>query len=118
MQEDDLKSFINQHREELFQDLSEEINNNNITDIEWDGEHLWITDLTKGSYISQRKLEKSYVDNLSIRLANIMMTSFNRSNPVLEANTETLRISIWHESHCGSKSVEKYPEAFGFATNP
>ncbi len=116
MQEDDLKKFINQHREELFQDLSEEINNNNITDIEWDGEHLWITDLTKGSYISQRKLEKSYVDNLSIRLANIMMTSFNRSNPVLEANTETLRISIWHESRCGSKSVaiRKIPRSIRF----
>ncbi len=58
MQEDDLKRFINQHREELFQDLSEEINNNNITDIEWDGEHLWITDLTKRKLYITKKIRK------------------------------------------------------------
>lgn len=34
-----------------------------------------------------------------------MMVSFNRSVPVLEANTEDLRISIWHESRCGKKSI-------------
>ena len=105
MQESDLKDYIKQHRSELFCGLQAELNNDNITDIEWDGYNLWITDLRRGSYRSDKVLDEAYVDNLSIKLANIMKTSFNRSNPVLEANTDSLRISIWHESRCGKKSV-------------
>ncbi len=111
-----LKDIINQNKEELFSELRFEILNNNITDIEWDGYNLWITDLRKGSYISERKLSDRYVENLSIRLSNIMKTSFNRSYPILEANTEELRISIWHESRCGKKSIaiRKIPQKLRF----
>lgn len=111
-----MEQFIRQNREELFGELQEEIRNDNITDIEWDGYNLWITDLQCGSYISHKKLCRQYVDNLSIRLANIMKTSFNRMCPVLEANTEELRISIWHESRCGRKSmaIRKIPRKIRF----
>ena len=56
------------------------------------------------------------MDNLSIRLANIMGVPFNRVHPILEANTETLRISIWHESRCGKKSmaIRKIPGKLRF----
>ena len=74
-----------------------------VTDIEWDGYNLWITQLGRGCYISMKELSDRYMDNLSIRLANIMGASFNRMHPILEANTESLRISIWHESRCGKK---------------
>ncbi len=96
--------------------MQEEIDDDNITDIEWDGYNLWITDLRRGSYISAKQLKEEYVDNLSIRLANIMKASFNRSCPVLEANTEELRISIWHETRCGKKSVaiRKIPRSVRF----
>lgn len=105
MQEKELKKYIKQHRDELFYELQEEIADENITDVEWDGYNLWITDLKKGSYLSHKKLDDTYVDNLAIRLSNIMMVSFNRTYPILEANTDDLRISIWHESRCGKKSM-------------
>lgn len=116
MQEQELDQFIRRHREELFCELQEEIEDDNITDIEWDGYNLWITELKRGSYISEKKLRTEYVDNLSIRLSNMMKTSFNRMHPVLEANTEELRISIWHEARCGRKSmaIRKIPCAIRF----
>lgn len=96
MRDSHVEEFIASHRSELFSELKEEIADDRITDIEWDGYNLWITHLDNGSYLSKKKLTAAFVDNLSIRLANIMMVSFNRSVPVLEANTEDLRISIWH----------------------
>lgn len=103
--EESINTRIEQDREELFSELIEEINNDMITDIEWDGRNLWITELGKGSYISKKELSPEYVENLSIRLSNIMGSSFNRFHPILEANTEELRISIWHESRCRAKSI-------------
>ena len=82
----------------------------------WDGYNLWITQLGRGCYISMKELSDRYMDNLSIRLANIMGASFNRMHPILEANTESLRISIWHESRCGRKSmaIRKIPRKLRF----
>ncbi|MDO5403345.1 MAG: hypothetical protein Q4F11_07885, partial [Eubacteriales bacterium] len=107
---------IKQSQNELFSEIIEEINNDKITDIEWDGRNLWITELGKGSYISKKELSPKYVENLSIRLSNIMGSSFNRFHPILEANTEDLRISIWHESRCQSKSIaiRKIPRSLRF----
>lgn len=116
MNGDELRQYLSKHKGELFNELRDEIDDDDITDIEWDGYNLWITHLRKGRYISAKKLKSAYADNLSIRLANIMETSFNRSNPVLEANTENLRISIWHESRCGTKSIaiRKIPQSIRF----
>jgi len=112
-----IQSLIKQNQSALFKELDEEIENENVTDIEWDGYQLWITDLTKGCYVSDKKLTESYVENMAIRLANIMRVPFNRAYPVLEANTDELRISIWHESRCGKKSVtiRKIPRRLRFA---
>ena len=48
-----------------------------------------------------------------------MKVPFNRSVPVLEANTDSLRISIWHESRCTKKSVaiRKIPLSIRFDHN-
>lgn len=100
-----LKEYIATHREELFGPFNEYIQDDNVTDIEWDGYNLWITDLQRGSYRCDINVDNSYVENMSIHLANQMKVAFNRINPVLEANTEELRISVWHESRCGRKSV-------------
>ena len=115
--EQNLKGFIKQNRAELFCEVEHLIQDDNVTDIEWDGYNLWVTDLTKGCYLDNRKLSESYVDNLSIRLANIMKVPFNRVHPILEANTEDLRISIWHESRCERKSmaIRKIPTKLRFS---
>ena len=112
----DLKELIEKNKDELFSEISDEIDNEKITDIEWDGYNLWITELGIGSYISGKELSDKYVENVSIKLANIMGVQFNRSRPILEANTENLRISIWHESRCQKKSmsIRKIPEYLRF----
>lgn len=116
MVNENLKDAIINRKNELFSELLGEINNDNITDIEWDGYNLWITELGRGCRISSKELSDKYLDNLSIKLANIMEVPFNRIHPILEANTETLRISIWHESRSGRKSVaiRKIPEKLRF----
>lgn len=73
MRDSHVEEFIASHRSELFSELKEEIADDRITDIEWDGYNLWITHLDNGSYLSKKKLTAAFVDNLSIRLANIMM---------------------------------------------
>jgi pilus assembly protein CpaF len=115
----DLKELIDKNKEELFSEISDEIDNEKVTDIEWDGYNLWITELGIGSYISGKELSDKYVENISIKLANIMGVQFNRSRPILEANTENLRISIWHESRCQKKSmaIRKIPEYLRFDHN-
>lgn len=100
-----LDEIIEKNRKDLFSELNEFLDNEKITDIEWDGEHLWITELGKGCYPVDKKLSIDFVNNLSIRLSNIMKTNFNALNPILEAHTKELRISIFHESRAGEKSI-------------
>lgn len=100
-----LKDQLEKEYSNLFEPIQEEIMDDAVTDIEWDGKHLWITDLKKGCYMSDQVLDESYVTNLSVHLSNLMQINFNRGNPVLEANTDTLRISIWHDARCGKKSI-------------
>lgn len=71
MDKEDLKDIIEKNKDELFSEIAQEINNDNVTDIEWDGYNLWITELGIGSYISGKELSDRYVENVSIKLANI-----------------------------------------------
>lgn len=100
-----LEEIIELQKSELFSEIEVYLNNPKITDIEWDGVNLWITELGKGCYLVEHKLSKKFIANLSIRLSNIMKTNFNVANPVMEAHTEDLRISIFHESRSGEKSL-------------
>ena len=45
MAQDLTMDFISENKDELFREIPEEIENDNITDIEWDGYNLWLTDL-------------------------------------------------------------------------
>ena len=116
MEKEQLQELIENNKEDIFSEIKDEISDDTVTDIEWDGYNLWITQLGRGCYISMKELSDKYMDNLSIRLANIMGASFNRMHPILEANTESLRISIWHESRCGRKSmaIRKIPRKLRF----
>ena len=58
----DLKELIDKNKEELFSEISDEIDNEKVTDIEWDGYNLWITELGIGSYISGKELSDKYVE--------------------------------------------------------
>lgn len=87
--------------------IGEELTDENVTDIDWDGRVLAISDINRGFYISDKKLSRESVDALSSKLAGIMNVHFNRQNQILEANTGIYRISVWHESWTctGNKSI-------------
>ena len=84
-----------------------------ITDINWNGESLWLNHLHKGRYkVENLVLDVHFVEQLAQKLKNSMGVDYNPSNPVLEAETEELRISIIHHSVAStgtSISIRKTP---------
>lgn len=71
----------------------------NVTDIDYNGELLWITNLEKGRYcVMKHGITLEFVEQFTHIIANIVNRPFNRANNLLEAETGNLRISIIHES--------------------
>ena len=69
-----------------------------VTDIDYNGKALWITDLEKGRYRAEEELTDSFLDSFIHNIANSVNKQFNNAHRVLEADTRELRISILHES--------------------
>lgn len=83
-----------------------------VTDINWNGKQLWIDDLEKGRYMAKEVLTDAFVERFLLLLSNITSVPLNRMNPVLEAETEELRISVVHScvAHSGATiSLRKIP---------
>ncbi len=83
-----------------------------VTDINWNGRQLWIDDLEKGRYMAAEVLSTEFAERFATLLANLTNKPFNKMNPVMEAETEELRISIVHQSvaHAGiTISIRKIP---------
>lgn len=89
------------------------VKDENITDINWNGERLWINHLKRGRYpVNGFYLESHFVEQFAQKLKNSMGADYNPCNPVLEAETEELRISIIHNSVSAtgtSISIRKTP---------
>lgn len=99
-------------KNEYFGNLREFIENPQVTDVNYDGTTVWVDDLMKGKYSTDVKLTTSFINQLCTRIANNVSRNFNKSEPILEAETDTLRISIIHESvaHSGTAiSIRKTP---------
>lgn len=69
-----------------------------VTDIDYNGKNVWITDLQKGRYRAPEILSDRFVMQFTHDIANCMNKPFNQANKVLEADTKELRISIVHDS--------------------
>ncbi len=83
-----------------------------VTDINWNGKQLWIDDLERGRYMAAEVLSDLFIDRFILLLSNLTNVPFNRMSPVLEAETEELRISIVHPhiAHTGATiSIRKTP---------
>ena len=52
MEKEQLQELIENNKEDIFSEIKEEISDETVTDIEWDGYNLWITQLGRGCYIS------------------------------------------------------------------
>lgn len=83
-----------------------------VTDINWNGNQLWIDDLEKGRYRAEEILSETFVERFVSLVSSVTGNPFNRMFPVLEAETEELRISIVHScvAHTGATiSLRKVP---------
>lgn len=92
--------------------LKEYIENELITDINFNGKMLWIDHIKKGRYCIEDFDNKDFINNLCYKIANYVNLSFNVTSPLLEAYTKDLRISIIHESIAqggNSLSIRKTP---------
>ena len=95
-----------------FGQLLKYILDDNITDINW-SQGLWVNDLNKGRYkIHGFCLDDTFIQQFYTRISNLMNVQFNKNNPLLEAETDSLRISILHDSVTNtgiSISIRKTP---------
>lgn len=99
-------------KEENFGPLLSYIRDENVTDINYNGRDVWVDDLARGQYKSDIILDREFVNQFAIRIANVVSANFNQYHNLLEAETDTLRISIIHESaaHTGTSiSIRKTP---------
>lgn len=69
-----------------------------VTDVDYNGRELWITDLKRGRYRAKEVLTEQFVSTFTHNISNCVNKQFNNANKVLEADTRELRISILHDS--------------------
>lgn len=84
-------------KEEYYEDILPYIQDPNITDIDYDGKTTWITDINNECWDAGIHLSRKFLERFCGQVSNAVSEPFNQGNPVLEAETETLRISIGHE---------------------
>ena len=74
------------------------IEDDNITDVDFNGTDLWLTDTqNRRTVIKDHGITWDFVEAFSQRVANQVSKEFNKNEKLLEAETKTLRISILHE---------------------
>lgn len=102
-----------QLRDEIFGEMLPYIRDDDVTDVNWNGSALWINSLTRGRYMDESvKLDEHFVEQFSNRIANLVNQNFNMSSPLLEAETDSLRVSIIHDEVAAtgkSISIRKTP---------
>ena len=102
---------------EYFGPLWKFISNDEITDIDYNGSEIWLTNFYnerfKVSPVYVREyITPSFVEQFTQRIANVVSRQFNKRSPELEAETSELRVTILHESVAKSGrsiSIRKTP---------
>lgn len=69
-----------------------------ITDINFNGRTLWIDHLNKGRYKVDINISDEDIESFCYRFANYANKQFNNTYPILESETDNLRLSIIHKS--------------------
>ena len=59
MEKEQLQQLIENNKDDLFSEIKEEISDESVTDIEWDGYNLWITQLGSSECIFRLYVGKS-----------------------------------------------------------
>lgn len=79
------------------------ISNEEITDVDYNGHEVWLTNIYNERYrVSPSYVEENFssafVEQFTQRIANVVSRQFNKRYPELEAETSELRVTIIHES--------------------
>lgn len=102
---------------EYFGPLWKYVVSEEITDIDYNGREIWLTNIYNERYkVSQEFVDEEitelFVEQFTQRVANVVSRQFNKRNPKLEAETPELRVTILHESVARSGrciSIRKTP---------
>jgi len=91
---------------QFFGPLYDLINDIDITDIDISGPIVWITLKTNERIKTDIEITQEFSDQFAKRVSDMESMPFHRMSPVLEAETDTLRITIVHEDVCqGRRSI-------------
>lgn len=91
---------------EFYGELLPYIMDDDVSDIDCNGECIWITHSTKGRYRLNERLDPFFIASFCQKLATSQRKNFNMVNPLLEAETNHLRISVLHEEvSVGGRSI-------------
>lgn len=69
-----------------------------VTDVDYNGRELWITDLQRGRYCAEEAVSEQFIQTFTHNISNCVNKQFNHANKILEADTKELRISVIHDS--------------------
>lgn len=95
-----------------FEFLHDYIVDEKITDINFNGKTLWVDHLEKGRYQEILNITDEIIEKFCYKLANQTNKQFNNTYPILESETDDLRISVIHKSIAASGysiSIRKTP---------
>ena len=102
---------------EYFGPLWKFIANEEVTDIDYNGSEVWLTNIYNERFrvspvYVQEYITPSFVEQFTQRIANVVSRQFNKRSPELEDETSELRVTIVHESVAKSGrsiSIRKTP---------
>ena len=83
-----------------------------VTDVDYNGSALWITDLKKGKYRAkeaEEKVTENFLDAFTHNIANCVDAQFNNANKVLEADKNFVSVSfmiLWRQPGQASVSAD------------
>ena len=94
---------------DIFGPWTKYINDEDVTDIDYNGTDTWIRTCYGKRFCDKSlraKTTKMFISRFTNLIATAVSKEFNKQTPLLEAETEQLRISIVHESRCnGRRSI-------------
>lgn len=119
-----IRGDIMQLGKEYFGPLWKFVSDQEITDIDYNGKEIWLTNVYNERYrFSQQYVNENitplFVEQFTQRIANVVSRQFNKRNPELEAETSELRVTILHESVARSGrsiSIRKTPPVIRITT--
>lgn len=84
--------------EEQFGVFWKYIQSPDVTDVDYNGTELWVTDLKGGRFRAEETITDNFINAFTHNISNCVNRQFNNANRVLEADTKELRISVIHSS--------------------